>query len=325
MKEPEPLLILDARRPDGLTQRPYGILGAVPIIMREASTDIPDLPRNQEIVVYCSSDDGADSSQLLTWLAAVGYRRLWRLQGGFAAWRRANLPMVQVMFGTRNRRRLRLTPARKLSLIEGKLSEDSGRVPGFLSTAALPLQRDITVLCLGIVQTGLVPRPPEATLRSVQSLMRLVEHVGALYSAELRDFEGEETRLYFADMGSAIEAAFDLRALLCRERIASEETPLVRLALDTGRMTLGYACTQPTPIRCVIGSPVSNAARILKQAPPGGIVATERLIKLGRDRARALVERFARLPNRTHVRTGEPTISVFLSLPDQDDLTGISR
>lgn len=320
LQQPEPLLLLDVREPSSLGTYPHGIRGAIPIILKQADADVPDIHRGTEIVVYCLSDDGLDSRRVVHWLAGIGYHRLWRLDGGLKAWRKANYPTAQMLFGARARKQLRLTSLRKLSV---EPSETFGRTepPGFLSTANLPLQREVTVLCLGLVQTTKDALPAELALTQIQLLMRLVLDVAGRYSAEVRDFEGEETRLYFPDVGDALNAAFELRRTLCRDRLLSADIPLVRFAIDSARTVLGYACTAPRAVRCLIGTSISTAVRILKQAPPGGIAATERVIKLGRVSEPTLAARFARRPNRVHARPTEPMIPVFLSLPDHDDLS----
>ena len=320
LQQPEPLVLLDVREPQSLGRQPHGIRGAIPIILKQADADVPDIHRGTELVVYCLSEDGLDSRRVIHWLSAVGYYRLWRLEGGLAAWQRANLPTAQILFGARARRNLRLTSLRKLT-VEPAQERASARQPGFLSVAMLPLQREVTVICLGLVQTLKDAPPAEEALKQVELVMRRAIDVGARYGAEVRDFEGEEVRLYFPEIGGALAAAFELRRDICRIRLAAPETPLVRLALDSGRTVLGRTYSEARVVRYLIGSPISMAVRILKQAPPGGIAATERVIKLGRACSPALAARFSRSPNRMHVRTGEPAIPVFLSLPDRDDLS----
>lgn len=318
LQQPEPLLLLDVRRPDSLAEQPVGILRAVPVILKEGGPDLPDVNRDQEIVIYDGGDDETDGHQVAQWLTEAGYRRVWRLEGGLRAWRSANLPVWQVCFGARDRGDLNWTPLRRMTPVRAVRPADCPA--GFLRGMTLPLRREVAVLRVGVIETTAAPPPAEAALARTQRLMACVASTTARHPAELHDFEGDGTALYFAEIGAALRAAFELRQILCAVRRAQPDAPLVRLSLDSAPMTLGHASPQAPGLRCLIGSCLPTAARILKQAPPGGIVVTARVVKLGQAVEPALVARFRRLPNRLHVRSAEQSLPVFLSLPDAAEL-----
>ena len=318
LRQPETLLLLDVRRPDSLSCQPCGILGAIPVILKSDGPDLPDVDRGIEIALYGSDEDDLDSQQVAQWLAAAGYRNLWRLEGGLAAWRAANLPLCQVRFGTRHCEALHWTPLRRLA--PRPAVRPSAHAADFLRGLSLPLMREVAVLRIGVIETVAASWRGEAVLAQVQRLMQCVASVTVRHPAELHDFEGDGTTLYFADCGSALRAAFAIRRELCVARSLDDAVPLVRLALDSGSLTLGHVDAAAPNLRCLIGPCVPAALRILKQAPPGGIVATARALKLGADTAPELSARFKRMPNRLHVRNAEQSLPVFLSLPDSTEI-----
>lgn len=318
LHQPEPLLLLDVRRPDSLAEQPCGIRGAVPVILKDGGPDLPDVDRDHEIVVYDGGDEPSESQQVTQWLAEAGYQRVWRLEGGLSAWRGANLPVWQVRFGARHRGDLNWTPLRRMTPVRALPSADDAAA--FLRGMVLPLRREVAVLRIGVVETTTSPPAPDLALARTQQLMACVAAAAARHPAEPHDFEGDGTSLYFAEIGSALRAAFELRRELCAARRARPEALLVRLALDSAPMTLGLVGPQTRGLRCLIGSCLPTSARILKQAPPGGIVVTARVVKLGQAVEPALIARFSRMPNRVHVRSAEQGLPVFLSLPDSDEL-----
>jgi rhodanese-related sulfurtransferase/class 3 adenylate cyclase len=318
LQQAEPMLLLDVRRADNLSHQPTGIHGAIPVVLKEEGPDLPDVDRDLEIVIYGSDEQDADSDQVAQWLASAGYRNLWRLEGGFAGWRAANLPTWQVRFGARDRRALRWTPLRKL--------ENTPRVSStpdpaaFLRGLRLPTLREVTALRLSVIETAPSFWRDHAALDQVQRLMQRVVSVASRYPAEVHDFEGDGTTLYFASPEVALRAAFELRSELCATRVLDASVPLVRLALDSTRAMLCHVGPASPTLRCIIGLCFPTALRIIKQAPPGGIVTTARVLKLSDPVEPALCARFKRMPNRLHTRNAEQSLPVFLSLPDSSDL-----
>lgn len=324
LRQPEPLLLLDVRRPDSLSQQPCGIPGAIPVILKSEGPDLPDVDRDLEIVLYGSDAQDTDSVQVAQWLAAARYRNLWRLEGGLAAWRDANLPVWQIRFGARHCESLHWTPLRRLaSRPNPRTSPRPGNdAAAFLRSVSLPPLREVAALRAGVIETTAASWRGQAALVQVQRLMHIVVCAAERHPAELHDFEGDGTTLYFADCGTALRAAFEIRRELCLARSTDDDAPLVRLALDSAPLSLGPVGPAAPTLRCLIGPCVPTALRILKQAPPGGIVATARVLKLGADTAPELSARFKRMPNRLHVRNAEQSLPVFLSLPEPEDIRG---
>ena len=96
--------------------------------------------------------------------------------------------------------------------------------------------------------------------------------------------------------------------------------PPARIALDAGPLVIGHVGTRERRGLCFIGPSINTAARILKQAPPGGIVATSGVIRQGRLSVPECAQPFSRMPNRLHLKGFDTSVSVYLSLPAVEDL-----
>ena len=75
--------------------------------------------------------------------------------------------------------------------------------------------------------------------------------------------------------------------------------PLPRLSLDIGPVVIGIVGTRFRQTVSLVGASVHTAARILKLAPPGGIVATDAIVEHARRANPELAARFARLEGGT--------------------------
>ena len=315
-----PLLLLDVRRPGSLQKHPFGISGAVPIVLESDGPQLPDVDRVQEIVAYCLCAGQASSTRVAQWLIEAGYTRVSILEGGLPAWRAANLPIWQVIA----RPDLRWTPLDRLL----PTSSESGPSTllaerAFLAGVSLPVRREMAVLFVDMVNSTslLTTQPAERVFTLVQAFMEVVVQVAVQHCGDVHDFEGDGAMLYFSDVADALPAAFALRRQLFRARSVHALLPPARIALDTGPLVIGYVGTRDRRGLCFIGPSVNTAARILKQAPPGGIVATARVIKKGRRSAPECTEQFARVPNRLHLKGFDESLAVYLSLPAVEDLS----
>ncbi len=78
------VFLLDVREP---FEREIVNIGGVLIPMRTLPDrlDELDLPKDQDIVVYCRS--GARSGRVVRWLRSIGYDSALNLKGGVMAWR----------------------------------------------------------------------------------------------------------------------------------------------------------------------------------------------------------------------------------------------
>ena len=79
-------LIVDVRSPTALTLDPRRIPGALHVPLHEAQQHLTDLPRDREIVAYCTCPNEASAAQVAKLLMNNGFRRVRPLYGGLDAW-----------------------------------------------------------------------------------------------------------------------------------------------------------------------------------------------------------------------------------------------
>jgi membrane protein DedA with SNARE-associated domain/rhodanese-related sulfurtransferase len=88
----EPLTILDLRPRGELERDPQVILGARHVDEQELEHRAHELPRDHDIIVYCSCPNEVSSARLALRLHREGFTRVRPLQGGFEAWREQGYP-----------------------------------------------------------------------------------------------------------------------------------------------------------------------------------------------------------------------------------------
>ena len=79
-------LVVDVRSPTALSLDPRGIPGALHIPLHNIEQHIKDLPRDREIIAYCSCPNEASAAQVAKLLMNNGFRRVRPLYGGLDAW-----------------------------------------------------------------------------------------------------------------------------------------------------------------------------------------------------------------------------------------------
>lgn len=201
-------------------------------------------------------------------------------------------------------------PVRTLADLEAaRASQDAFVVPNpvgqsFLTGQELPLRREMAVVFVDMVDSTplLFRHSPEHALALVQAFMEVVVDVAVYHCGNVHDFQGDGALLYFAGPGEAVPAAFELREALATRRQALPELPLARVALDVGPLVIGVVGTRFRRSVALAGPSINVAARILKLAPPGGIIATEPVVEHAKRTDPDLASRFAGLPERHHLK-----------------------
>jgi rhodanese-related sulfurtransferase len=92
-KSGERPVILDLRSPIELEQDPLLIFGAVHMTMEDIQSRRQDIPRDREIILYCSCPNEVSSARIALQLQKRGITRVRPLLGGITAWRERNYPM----------------------------------------------------------------------------------------------------------------------------------------------------------------------------------------------------------------------------------------
>jgi rhodanese-related sulfurtransferase len=89
-------LIMDVRSAIGRTLEPRRIPGALPVGLDDVDHHVKDLPRDRDIVVYCSCPNEASAARVAKILMSHGFKRVRPLLGGLEAWIAAGY-MAEVM------------------------------------------------------------------------------------------------------------------------------------------------------------------------------------------------------------------------------------
>jgi class 3 adenylate cyclase/rhodanese-related sulfurtransferase len=308
-----PPLVLDARRSEAFRRHPEGIAGAVPLLLDEPVPRIPDLPRETPVVAYCLCSGQASSTRVALWLRAAGYKDVSVLDGGLPGWQARGLPLAPIDLDRRRSVAGWIAPPRA-AVGQGHLLAETA----FLAGEKLPLRRELAVLFIDMVDSTrlLFAHTPEEALRLVQAFMEVVVDVAVQHCGDVHDFEGDGAMLYFAGPGEAVPAAFDLRTALAARRHCEPDLLEARIALATGPLVVGYVGSQERRSLTFIGPSINAAARILKLAPPGGIAATEAIVRHAERSDPDLAARFQALPERQSLKGFEEPVAVFVAVDE---------
>ncbi|MGQ0586531.1 MAG: rhodanese-like domain-containing protein [Gammaproteobacteria bacterium] len=311
-------LLLDVRRSGALARDPNGIAGAVPVLLDDADPKIPDVDRNTPMLVYCLCSGQASSTRVALWLAQAGYRDVAVLAGGLPAWLAAKYPTRAVSLADRRIVEHWMSAARFAQAAAPEGSTSLIAESAFLAGQKLPTRREMAVVFVDMVDSTslLSTRSAEEVLALVQAFMEVVVAITVQHCGDVHDFEGDGAMLYFAGPGEAVPAAFNLRDALSARRAEVPALPQARIALDSGALVVGYVGTHDRRGLSFIGPSINTAARILKLAPPGGIVATQAIVQHARRSDPDLASRFEELPERQHLKGFDQPVSVFVAKPD---------
>src|SRR5438105_13918988 len=88
-----PPVVVDLRHPLDVLASPQIIPGAIPIKPDELDKHLDILPRNSEIVLYCTCPSEETSLSVYRQLQKRGFQRLKVLTGGLPAWKREKLQL----------------------------------------------------------------------------------------------------------------------------------------------------------------------------------------------------------------------------------------
>lgn len=87
----EGLYLLDVRTPGEFQQA--RLEGASLIPINQLLSRLPEVPKNQPILVYCAV--GSRSAQVVNYLARQGYPEVYNLYGGIYSWAQKGYPILQ--------------------------------------------------------------------------------------------------------------------------------------------------------------------------------------------------------------------------------------
>src|SRR5262245_54674776 len=170
----------------------------------------------------------------------------------------------------------------------------SGLVEHYLARQELPTKQELAVVFVDLADSTktILRQPPERALAIVQRFMEVVTEVALAHCGDVKDYEGDGALLYFASIAQAARAALAIRTILGKEWFAHEPFLQARLSLNVGEMVIGVIGSPRRRSVALIGPAVSSAARLLKQIPPGGIIAPHTAVEKLHQEAPDLAEQF---------------------------------
>ena len=90
----EDVVILDLRSSAALQEDPALIQGAIHISLEDIEKRHHEIPRDRDVIVYCSCPNEVTSARVALLLHKKGFTRVRPLQGGIDAWRDQKYPMA---------------------------------------------------------------------------------------------------------------------------------------------------------------------------------------------------------------------------------------
>jgi membrane protein DedA with SNARE-associated domain/rhodanese-related sulfurtransferase len=95
MDRGENLYIVDLRHPLDLLPDPRILPGAVRLLPNELIARNAEIPRDRDIVLYCTCPSEATSAKIALTMRRFGVERIRPLRGGFDSWKRQGYPLVE--------------------------------------------------------------------------------------------------------------------------------------------------------------------------------------------------------------------------------------
>jgi len=89
----DPITVVDVRHPIALELDPETIPGALNMLLEEIDHRHHEIPRDREIVLYCSCPNEVSSARTALLLKKKGIHRVRPLEGGLDAWRGRKFPV----------------------------------------------------------------------------------------------------------------------------------------------------------------------------------------------------------------------------------------
>ena len=89
----EPVYIVDLRHPLELLPDPFTLPGALHVSPEALAARVHEIPRDRDVVLYCTCPSEATAAQTAMTLHKLGIERVRPLRGGFDEWKRLGYPM----------------------------------------------------------------------------------------------------------------------------------------------------------------------------------------------------------------------------------------
>ena len=179
-----------------------------------------------------------------------------------------------------------------------------GLVENYAKRFKLPVQRELSVLFVDLADSTsmVLDASPEETLAFVQRFMGIVTGVALSMCGDVKDYEGDGALLYFESVSEAVQAALEMREQLGNQTFEGGLRFRARFSLDVGQIVIGAIGTPLRRSVALIGPSINLAARLLKQIPPDGIIATQAIVDRLREEMPEIAERFEMLDEKLELK-----------------------
>jgi rhodanese-related sulfurtransferase len=92
----EETYIVDLRHPSELLKDPFTLPGALRFSPKDLATRHHEIPRDRDIVLFCSCPSEATAAKTAMTLHKLGIERVRPLRGGYDEWKRLGFPLDAV-------------------------------------------------------------------------------------------------------------------------------------------------------------------------------------------------------------------------------------
>lgn len=96
MDREKPVFIVDLRHPLDYLPDPRTLPGALSLTPDRLMEQSGQIPRDQEIVLFCTCPSEATAAKMALKLRQMGIRQVRPLRGGYAEWKRLGYPLVEI-------------------------------------------------------------------------------------------------------------------------------------------------------------------------------------------------------------------------------------
>lgn len=93
----EPVFIVDLRHPLDYLPDPRTLPGALSLTPDKLMEQSGRIPRDQEVVLFCTCPSEATAARMTLTLRKIGIERVRPLRGGFDEWKRLGYPLVEIV------------------------------------------------------------------------------------------------------------------------------------------------------------------------------------------------------------------------------------
>jgi rhodanese-related sulfurtransferase len=92
----EPVYIVDLRHPLELVPDPFTLPGAMHFSPEALAARQSEIPRDRDVVLYCTCPSEATSAKTAMMLVKFGIERVRPLRGGFDEWKKLGYPLTEI-------------------------------------------------------------------------------------------------------------------------------------------------------------------------------------------------------------------------------------